>query len=168
MIPRTMRDSVLDLLNRLEALLQRGTSAAQNTKNAHAQREQALGMVHMIRAALPVELREAARLRAEAERVLQAAQDEARRVVLEAQTTARHHAEEHVIARDAVQRGEDLLARAERDARSIREGADAYAARVLGDLEQSVARILETIRRGRELLKDAAASAYNEQSGSGG
>lgn len=167
MIPHTMRDSVVDLLNRLEALLQRGSSVVRSNKDAHAQRE-ALGMVHMIRAALPVELREAARLRAEAERVLQAAQDEARRIVLEAQTTARQHAEEHVIARDAVQRGEDLLARAERDARSIREGADAYAARVLGDLEQSVARILETIRRGRELLKDAAASAYNEQSGSGG
>jgi len=161
-----MRDSVLDLLNRLEALLQRGTSAAHNDKNAHAHREQTLGMVHMIRAALPGELREAARLRQEAEQVLQAAQDEARRIVLEAQMTARQHAEEHVIARDAVQRGDDLLARAERDARSIREGADAYAARVLGDLEQSVARILDTIRRGRELLKDAAGSAYNEQSSS--
>jgi len=55
-----MRDSVLDLLNRLEALLQRGTSAAHNDKNAHAHREQTLGMVHMIRAALPGELREAA------------------------------------------------------------------------------------------------------------
>lgn len=162
-----MRDSVLELLNRLEALLQRRTSRPFLDKRLVDDRE-ALGTVQMIRAALPLELREAAQLRAEAERVLRAAQDEARRIVLEAQTTARQHAAEHVIAREAVQRGDDLVARAERDARSIREGADAYAARVLGDLEQSVARILETIRHGRELLKDAAGSAYNEQSGSGG
>ncbi|MGH2398967.1 MAG: hypothetical protein ACRDF6_03910 [bacterium] len=168
MIPGTMRASIVDLLSRLEALLQSGFSAAHNDKDANARREHALGMVHMIGAALPAELREAARLRQEAERVLHAAQDEARRIVLEAQATAHQHAEEHVIARDATQRKDDLLARAERDARTIREGADAYAAGVLADLEHSIARILDTIRRGRELLKDSAAAAYNEQSSSDG
>lgn len=168
MIPGTTRASIVDLLTRLEALLQSAFPTAHHDKDANAQREHALGMVHMIGAALPAELREAARLRAEAERVLQAAQDEARRIVLEAHATARQHAEEHVIARDATQRGDDLRARAERDARNIREGADAYAARVLEDLEHSIARVLETIRRGRELLKDSTASAYNEQSSSDG
>ena len=98
---------------------------------------------------------------------MRAAQDEARRLVLEAEATARRLVEEHAIAKQAARQGEDVLARAEHDARTVRDGADAYAARVLGDLEQSVARILEAIRRGRELLKDIPASAYNEQSGSG-
>jgi hypothetical protein len=36
---------------------------------------------------------------------------------------------------------------------------------VLTELEVSVNRVLDTIRRGREMLKGPAASAYNEQSG---
>lgn len=167
MIPRTMRDSVVDLLNRLETLIQRQSQIPHADRRVTAQWEQALGMVHMVKSALPGELREAAMMRAEAERLLQSAQDEARRIVLEAQATARQRAEEHLISREATQRVEEVLSRAESDARSIRDGADAYAARVLGDLEAGVTRILETIRRGRELLKDAAGSAYNEQSGSG-
>lgn len=162
-----MRDSVLELLIRLEALIQRGTAVPLTDRRVVDERE-ALGILQMVRAALPAELRDAQRLREQAERVLRSAQDDARRIVLEAQATARRLVEEHAIVRQADQRREDLLARAERDARGIREGADAYAARVLSDLEQSVARILETIRRGRDLLKDASASAYNEKSGSDG
>lgn len=151
-----MRATVLELLTRLDALIRHKVVDEREVRD----------LLRMIRDALPADLREAERLRAEAERVLQAAQDDARRIVLEAQATVRALAGEHAVAREAARRGEDLLARAEGDARGIREGADAYAARVLGDLEQGVARILETIRRGRELLKASAGSAYNEQSSS--
>lgn len=160
-----MNASVVELLNRLEALLQH--SAAPRGERKAVDEREALGILQMIRAALPAELQEAHRLRWEAERLLDAAQDEARRVVLEAQATARRLADDHPVAREAVRRAEDLQARAEGEARSTREGADAYAAQVLADLEQSVSRILETIRKGRELLKDPPASAYNEQSGPG-
>lgn len=167
MIPRTMRDSVVDLLNRLENLIQRQSRLPHTNRRVTAQWEQALGMVHMVKAALPGELREAAGLRSEAEHLLRSAQDEARRVVLEAQATARQRIEDHVFLREATQRVEEELSRAQRDAQSVREGADAYASGVLADLESSVTRILEAIRRGRALLKEAAGSAYNEQSGSG-
>lgn len=150
-----MREPVLDLLTRLDALVRRKIPGEREI----------LAVVQAVRAALPDDLREAQRLRAEAEQTMRSAQDEARRLVLEAQATARRLVEEHAIAREAARRSEDQLARADRDAGEIRAGADAYAARVLGDLEQSVARILEAIRRGRELLKDVPASAYNEQSG---
>lgn len=151
-----MRATVLELLTRLEALLRHKVVDEGEVRD----------LLRMIRDALPAELRDAERLRGQAEQVLRAAQDEARRIVLEAQATARTLAEEHAVAREAARRGQDLVARAEQDARGIREGADAYAAGVLADLEQGVARILETIRRGRELLKESAGSAYNEQSGS--
>lgn len=161
-----MSDSVLELLTRLEALVQRAPTGPRGEKRLVDERE-VLGILQRIRAALPADLREAqARLR-EAERTMQSAQDEARHLVLEGQATARRLVEEHPIAKEAARQSEDLLIRAERDARTVRDGADAYAAGVLGDLEQRVARILEAIRRGRELLKDVPASAYNEQSGSG-
>ena len=160
-----MHESVLELLTRLEALVQRAATAPLTDKKMVDERE-VQSILQMIRTVLPEDLREAARLRGEAERTMQSAQDEARRLVLEAQATARRLVEEHAVAKAAARQADDLVGGAERDARTVRDGADAYAARVLGDLEQTVARILETIRRGRELLKDVPASAYNEQSGS--
>jgi len=161
-----MRDAILDLLARLEALVRRAPVVPRTEQKIVDERE-VLGVVQMIRAALPGDLREAERIRGEAERTLQAAQDEARRIVLEAQATARRMTDDHALAREAVRRSEEVLAQAEQEAAAVRRGADAYAARVLVDLEESVRRVLEAIRRGRELLKDAVASAYNEQSGSG-
>ncbi len=162
-----MRESVLELLTRLEALLARATVLPRTDKKVVDERE-ALGVLQMIRAALPAELRDAAVRAAEAERVLRAAQDDARRIVLEAHATARRLVEDHALLEEASRRSEDILARAERDALAVRGGADAYAARVLADLEQNVTRVLEAIRRGRELLKGPGGSAYNEQSGQRG
>lgn len=121
--------SVLELLGRLETLL-RGTGGGPGRKALDV--DEALGLLRMIRAALPGELAETHRLRLEAERIQRQVQDEARRIVLEAQATA------------------------QREAREVRDGADAYAARVLAELEETVLRVLEAIRKGRRLLKDAA------------
>lgn len=159
-----MRESVFELLARLETLLQRSAGVPLTDKKVVGERE-ALGVLEMIRAELPVQLREAEARAAEAERVLRAAQNDARRIVLEAQTTARRLVEEHALLAEAARRGEELLAQAERDGLAVREGADQYAAAVLADLERSVSRVLEAIRRGREMLKGSAGSAYNEQSG---
>jgi hypothetical protein len=162
-----MRESVFDLLSRLEALLQRGAAVPLTDKKVVDERE-ALAVLEMIRAVLPAELREAQLQAHEAERLLRAAQDDARRIVLEAQATARRLVEEHALIDEATRRTEDILARAERDALAVRDGADAYAAGVLAELEQSVTRVLDAIRRGRELLKGPGGSAYNEQSGQRG
>jgi hypothetical protein len=159
-----MRESVFELLTRLELLLQRSTALPLTDKKVVDERE-ALGVLEMIRAVLPEQLRDAAARADEAERVLRAAQDDARRIVLEAQATARRLVEDHALLGEAARRGDDLIARAQRDAEAVREGADHYAAGVLAELEESVSRVLEAIRRGREMLKGSAASAYNEQSG---
>lgn len=141
--------SVVDLLTRLEALL-RGVEMTVGPRSPKI--EEALGLVRMIRGALPVELGEVNRLRAEAERIHRHAQDEARRIVLEAQATARRRAD--AVARPTSPRGQDHLADAQRKAKEIRDGADAYATQVLSDLEEGILRVLEAIRKGKQLLKD--------------
>lgn len=145
----------MDLLARLEALLTRSANLPLTDKKVVNERE-ALGIVQMIRAALPAELQEAHRLRQEAERLHRQAHDEARRIVMAAQDTTRQLVDASAIAKAAEQRSQDLLARTERDAQAIQEGADAYAGQVLADLEDRVIRILEAIRKGRELLKEAS------------
>ncbi len=123
--------SVMDLLTRLETLL-RGVE--QNAASRSPKTEEALGLVRMIRRALPAELSEVHRLRAEAERIHRHAQDEARRIVLEAQATARRRTD---VAPQPIPTGQDHLADVQRKAKEIREGADTYATQVLGELEGS-------------------------------
>jgi len=142
--------SVMDLLTRLETLL-RGVE--QNAASGSPKTEEALGLVRMIRRALPAELSEVHRLRAEAERIRRHAQDEARRIVLEAQATVRRRTD---VAPQPITTGQDQLADVQRKAKEIREGADAYATQVLGELEGSILRVLEAIRKGKQLLKDAS------------
>ena len=77
-----MRESVFELLARLEVLLQRGAAVPLTDKKVVDERE-VLGMLEMIRAVLPTELREAQAQAEEAERVLRAAQNDARRIVLD-------------------------------------------------------------------------------------
>jgi hypothetical protein len=142
--------SVMDLLTRLETLL-RGVE--QNAASGSPKTEEALGLVRMIRRALPAELSEVHRLRAEAERIHRHAQDEARRIVLEAQATVRRRTDG---APQPITTGQDHLADVQRKAKEIREGADTYAMQVLGELEGSILRVLEAIRKGKQLLKDAS------------
>lgn len=139
----------MELLTRLETLL-RGAEVKAGSRSPKT--EEALGLVRMIREALPAELSEVNRLRAEAERIHRRAQDEARRIVLEAQATARRRND--AVAAQSMIGGQDRLADAQRKAIEIREGADAYATQVLGELEASILRVLEAIRKGKQLLKD--------------
>lgn len=148
-MPQTT-SSALDLLGRLEALLREaGLRSGQRPLDL----DDVLGLLRLIKSALPADLKEAYRLRLEAERLFRQAQDEARRVVLEAQATAQRLTDPSAVLKDVAHRRRDLLAQVDRDARAVREGADAYAAQVLADLEERVLRVLEAIRKGRELLK---------------
>lgn len=60
------------------------------------------------------------------------------------------------LSRQTMTSGRDHLADAQRKAKEIREGADAYATQVLGELEEIILRVLEAIRKGKQLLKDAS------------
>ncbi len=144
--------SVIELLDMLEALVVRSSTLPLTDKKVVAEAE-ILGVLQQIRSALPRELVEAQRLRLEAERVHRTAQDDARQIVLDAQGTARRLVDESTVLKEVERRGQDLLAQTEKDARIIREGADAYAKEVLGELEENVLRILDAIRKGRALLK---------------
>lgn len=125
-------DSIASLLDRLETIILRSEpsprvgreSGTQATLRMIDERE-ALGLLRMARAQLPADLRRAQQLRAEAETLQVRAADEARR----------------------------LIEAAHEESRKIHDGADEYAAEVLTDLETRVLRVLESIRRGKEVLE---------------
>ncbi|MGH2405495.1 MAG: hypothetical protein ACRDGN_13695 [bacterium] len=147
-------DSALEILDRLERVLQRHLGRLPLAQRQAIEAE-VVGLVRMIRTALPRELHHAAGLQAEAETALARAREEARRLILEAQA----HARSLLDARrpgPTAQSGSGVskgsIDDVRRDADRVRRGADEYAAQVLARLEAEVERVLAAIRRGREML----------------
>lgn len=128
-------DSFASLLDRLETIILRSEPSPRMGRERGSQatlrmidEREALGLLRMARAQLPADLRRAQQLRADAETLQARAADEARR----------------------------LIEAAHEESRKIRDGADEYAAEVLADLETRVLRVLESIRRGKEVLEARA------------
>lgn len=144
-------DSIVALLERLEAIIVRG-GPVRPTRGKMVDGQEILGLLRMVRAQLPGELHRAQRLREEAEALHQRATDEARRIILEAEAHARRLLDESPALGEVERRRVQMLEEAEADALRIRRGADAYAASVLADLQAEVRRILGAIERGKAML----------------
>jgi cell division septum initiation protein DivIVA len=143
-------DSVIALLDRLEGLLARGAGGGVDRRGPEV--AEVLGLLRMIRAALPTELHHAQRLREEAETLHRRAADEARRMILDAEAHARRQYDEGPAQTELLMRRAQMVEEAQAEAEQIRHGADDYAARVLADLEAQVERILGAIQRGKTML----------------
>jgi cell division septum initiation protein DivIVA len=150
-------DSALELLDRLERALHRnlGRFAAEHRQAIEAE---TIGLLRMIRAALPRELHHAAGMQEEAEGVLARAREEARRLILEAQAHARS------LAAARPSGGQVGMEEVSREADRVRRGADEYAVQVLHRLEGEVERVLAAIRRGQEVLRGPSAPVGREPS----
>ena len=103
--------------------------------------ERILDIIDRMRVAVPEELKQARRVIGEQERLIGEAQAHVRQVLEEQGLLAAVEAER---AR--------LLGLAERDAASVRAGADEYARQVLEELEHRLARLTASVQNGlREL-----------------
>lgn len=118
-----------------------------------------LDVIDQMRTTVPREIKEAEKVLRERDRIVAQAEEEAERVVQLAQEDADALVEEHEIIRAAEQRGQTLLARANREAEGMRAEADEYARQVLLSLdsqldvlEEQLAGLLSTVRNGLETL----------------
>jgi len=145
-------DSVLSLLDRIEAVVVRGAPVPLSDKRM-VDGQEVLGLLRMVRAHLPAELHRAQRLSEEAEALHRRATDEARRVIMEAEAHARRLVDESPVRTEAERRKAQLLAEAEEEAARIRRGAEEYASRVLADLAAQLSRILDVVQRGKTMLE---------------
>lgn len=131
--------------------------------------------IDQIRASMPREMKDAASLTRETERMmtnaeeestalLQAAQAKANQLVADAEKSAGlivQQAElksQQLIAEDEITRiaktqAEEMLKSAEKDAREMRRGADHYAADTLQNLESVVGKVLGSVEKGKRELQ---------------
>jgi cell division septum initiation protein DivIVA len=124
------------------------------TNNVVVDQSGALDLVDQLRLAVPEEVRQAKRINQEGDRILDRAQEEADRIIARAQEQAAFLIEERELTRAAEVRSQELIAEGQAQGEEIRRGADAYASKVLGQLELDIARALQSIKRGIAMLEE--------------
>jgi cell division septum initiation protein DivIVA len=142
---------VLQLIDRLEQLVSAGRRMPLTSMTIIDEQE-FLDIVDQLRVTVPEEIKQARRVSQERERVMLQADAEAEKIINAAREQAARLLQDDELIRRAQEEAERLLSDAEREAESIRRGADEYAADVLAGLESELARLLATTRKGRATL----------------
>jgi len=132
--------------------------------------DEMLEVIDQLRTAIPKEMRQANRIVQERDRTLADAEVEGERIVQEARDNAALLAEDHEIVAAANLRAQTIIERAQREAESLKAGADEYASGVLqdldgqlGTLEAQIGRVASTVRAG--LIRLAKAPEETEDMG---
>jgi cell division septum initiation protein DivIVA len=153
---------VPDALDELVALVE-SARAMPLSSSCVLPREEALDLLDELRAALPLALEDAREVMAAREELLGQARDrrdritaeareEADRVLADARATAVRMVSADGVRRAAEAEARGILQAAEERTRRLRADADAYADERLAVLEDTLARLLGTVERGRDLL----------------
>ena len=147
---------ILHLVDRLETLVNKSWRLP-FTSNVVIQEDDFLDIIDQMRISIPEEVKQARRVSAERERVLEQAQEEADRIVALAQEQANNLASDHEIVKAAQARADEIVAQAHRSAEAIKADADAYVMEVLSNLEEQLMMLLTTVRNGIRQVQSSAA-----------
>ncbi len=139
------------LLDRLETVLCSGSRIPLMGK-AMVDEHECLEIVDQLRVAVPEEIKQAKRLLQEKDRLLEEAEEQAKRIVSHAQEQAVVLSAQHEIAKAAEARALRILETAEAEADERREGSDRYVAEALSDLEDRLSELLSVVRNGLRSL----------------
>ena len=142
--------SIYRVIDKLETYVNEGTWLPFGMRILSEER--LVEFIEKMRSTLPEEVGRAKVIASNKERVIRDAQEKAQMIVTEATQAHSQLVDQSEIARLARTTAEVVLREAEERARRIREGADAYAARVLAELEGRLATALGSVRKGQEAL----------------
>lgn len=135
---------ILYLVDRLEALVSKGTRVPMTNKTMVSE-EEFMEIIDQMRLAIPEEIKQAKKVQAERERMLAQTQEEAARILSLAKEDASHVMSESSIVKAAQERARQIDLQAKADAETTRQGADTYAAQVLTELQARLDQISSQI-----------------------
>jgi vacuolar-type H+-ATPase subunit H len=149
---------IMYLLERLEEVLGAGTRLPL-TSRALVDDEECFEIIDQIRLSLPNEIRQARKVNADRDAVIDQAHARAEQIIKSAETEAQERVRDHHIARQAEAQGDEIIAQAERRAAQVRREVDEYAYQVLLDLDKRLEGLVGTVRNGLRSLQPDDAEA---------
>lgn len=150
-----MRDTKVELFRLLDQMEELLDSSRQIFGKAlFVDVEKFFFLLNRIRVSLPEEIKRAAKLEEEREKILQKAREEAEEILKKAREEAERLTEESEIIKRAQQKGMEIIAQAEMRSKEIISGAEEYARDVLVNLENYLSRVLNAARKGINELEE--------------
>lgn len=140
------------LIEQLEELRDRGMQIPL-TNLVLIDQEKFLRLINQLRISVPREVQEARQITQERDRIIAQAQERAENIIALAEQQAAELVSDHAIARRAESREQELLEEARQEAEGIRAEADAYALRVLEELQEQLEAFQRTVSNGIALLR---------------
>jgi bifunctional DNA-binding transcriptional regulator/antitoxin component of YhaV-PrlF toxin-antitoxin module len=140
------------LIDQLEQLLS-DSRRIPLTSGALVDRDQCLLIIDQMRVTIPQQIAEARRIQGERDQVIARAEQEAQMIVERAQEEAAQVLNERGLLKEVHDRSTALAEETRRQAEETMRGADGYAIRVLGELEDQLIALQTTIRNGLEILQ---------------
>lgn len=144
----------MDPLDRIDEIVATVESAraVPMSRNCLVDRHELLGALEELRAELPGELRRAANLLEERDKIIDAGKREADRIIAEAEQEHARLVSVHEVLVSAEREANRILTEARDEAQRLRDEVDDYVDTALANFEQFLTRALASIERGRDKM----------------
>lgn len=142
----------LDRIDEIIAMVEAARSVPMSRNNAMVDRGELIGALEDLRAELPVELRRAAALLEERDKIVDAGKREAERIISEAEAEHARLVSVNEITVSAEHEASRIIAEARNEAQRLRQEVDDYVDTALANFEQFLTRALASIERGRDKM----------------
>lgn len=143
---------VLNLIDEVEDIVEAGTSVPFSSK-VMVDRGELLEIIKEIRIKLPDEIKQAAWIKDERQRILAEAQKDADTIINEANYKLNELVDDEEIIRVANSRAEEILTRAQNNAKEIRLGALEYADNLLLETQENLKELIQLLNDNRKELR---------------
>ncbi len=143
---------IMYLIDQIEDIIESGTGVPFSSK-VLVDAEEILSLIQDIRVNLPDEIKQAQWIKEERKKILIEAQKEAEAITKEAEDYIKKMVDENEITKNAYLQAEEILKRAQENAREIRLGTNEYADSILYKLQKQLSELQNTIENNRKELK---------------
>lgn len=144
----------MDALERIDeiAAVVEGARAVPMSRNCLIDRQELINALEELRVELPGELRRAANLLDERDKILDAGKREADRIIAEGEQEHERLVSVHEVVVSAEHKANQLINDAREEAQRLRDEVDDYVDTALANFEQFLTRALASIERGRDKM----------------
>jgi hypothetical protein len=142
----------LDRIDQIIAVVEGARSMPMSRGNCVVDRAETIALLEEIRSDLPAEIRRAAALLEERDKIIEAGQREAERIIAEGEAEHVRLVSVNEIVVSAEHEAARLVGEARAEAQRLREEVDDFVDTTLANFEQLLTRSLSAIERGRDKM----------------